>query len=170
MIKNYKKGFTLIELLVVIAIIGVLAAVVLAATNSARNKGADVAVKSNLANLRTQGEVLYDSFSCYGSAACSASSPAVIAPGACSVANGVSGSIFSNANFYAGVTAAKTAGGGFDACSAPVGGGAWAVVTQLKKDPLTAWCTDSSGVSKGETVANSQAGLNAVITAGGACS
>jgi len=55
------KGFTLIELLVVIAIIGVLASVVLASLNSARNKGADVAVKSNLANARAQAEIFYDS-------------------------------------------------------------------------------------------------------------
>ncbi len=60
MIKNFKKGFTLIELLVVIAIIGVLAAVVLAATNSARTKGADAAVKANMANARAQAELFYD--------------------------------------------------------------------------------------------------------------
>ncbi len=61
MIKNFKKGFTLIELLVVIAIIGVLAAVVLAATNSARLKGRDAAIKGNLASIRVQAEIFYDS-------------------------------------------------------------------------------------------------------------
>jgi len=55
------KGFTLIELLVVIAIIGVLASVVLASLNTARNKGADAAVKENLANARAQAELFYDS-------------------------------------------------------------------------------------------------------------
>jgi len=59
--KNYKKGFTLIELLVVIAIIGILSSVVLASLNTARNKGADAAVKSNLANARAQAELFYDS-------------------------------------------------------------------------------------------------------------
>ncbi len=54
------RGFTLIELLVVIAIIGILASVVLASLNSARDKGADAAVKSNLNNARAQAELFYD--------------------------------------------------------------------------------------------------------------
>ncbi len=55
------RGFTLIELLVVIAIIGILASVVLASLNSARDKGADAAIKSNLNNARAQAELVYDS-------------------------------------------------------------------------------------------------------------
>lgn len=55
------KGFTLIELLVVIAIIGVLASVVLASLNTARNKGADASVKANLSNARAEAEMFYDS-------------------------------------------------------------------------------------------------------------
>lgn len=55
-----KRGFTLIELLVVIAIIGILASVVLASLNSARDKGTDAANKSNLNNMRAQAEILYD--------------------------------------------------------------------------------------------------------------
>ena len=54
------KGFTLIELLVVIAIIGILSSVVLASLNTARNKGADTAVKSNLSGARAQAELFYD--------------------------------------------------------------------------------------------------------------
>ncbi len=61
MIKNtLKRGFTLIELLVVIAIIGILASVVLASLNSARDKGEDAAIKSNLNNIRAQAELFYD--------------------------------------------------------------------------------------------------------------
>jgi prepilin-type N-terminal cleavage/methylation domain-containing protein len=58
--KTLQRGFTLIELLVVIAIIGILASVVLAALNSARSKGADANVKSNLDGIRAQAEIVYD--------------------------------------------------------------------------------------------------------------
>jgi prepilin-type N-terminal cleavage/methylation domain-containing protein len=57
---NLKGGFTLIELLVVVAIIGILASVVLASLNSARGKGADAAVKANLASARSQAEIYYE--------------------------------------------------------------------------------------------------------------
>lgn len=60
-----KKGFTLIELLVVIAIIGILSSVVLASLNTARGKGADAAIKSNLNNMRPQAELFYDSGQVY---------------------------------------------------------------------------------------------------------
>jgi type II secretory pathway pseudopilin PulG len=46
-------------LLVVIAIIGVLSSVVLASLNSARSKGSDAAIQSDLQTVRTQAEIYY---------------------------------------------------------------------------------------------------------------
>ena len=54
------SGFTLIELLVVIAIIGILASVVLASLNTARDKGADASVTQSINNMRAEAELFYD--------------------------------------------------------------------------------------------------------------
>jgi type IV pilus assembly protein PilA len=57
---TFKRGFTLIELLVVIAIIGILASVVLASLNSARDKGTNTSYRSSINNMRAQAELFYD--------------------------------------------------------------------------------------------------------------
>lgn len=51
--QKLNRGFTLIELLVVIAIIGILASVVLASLNTARDKGTIAAYKSEVSSAVT---------------------------------------------------------------------------------------------------------------------
>lgn len=55
-----QKGFTLIELLVVISIISLLASIVIASVNSARQKARDAARAANVKSLKMALEFYYD--------------------------------------------------------------------------------------------------------------
>ncbi len=68
MYNNLNKGFTLIELLTVIAIIGILSSIVLSSLGTAKNKGANSTIKSNLNQLRAQGSLYIDTPSALGGA------------------------------------------------------------------------------------------------------
>lgn len=58
--KTNNRGFTLIELLVVIAIIGLLSSVVLASLNTARQKSRDARRLSDVKQLQTALELIFD--------------------------------------------------------------------------------------------------------------
>ena len=60
-----KVGFTMIELLAVIAIIGILAAIVLVRTGTAKKEGEDAAIKLALREVRNAGELYYNDSETY---------------------------------------------------------------------------------------------------------
>lgn len=155
-----RDGFTLIELIVVVAIVGILTAIVLSSLNNAREKGRDGGVKSNLVNIRGQAEILYTTWGNYAVDA----TPTYFALAQCT---NTADTLFSNANIWAQIVAAYSAGDGvaFTRCySAP---GFWAVAVGLNTggtagDAISdSWCVDSSGGSKsyawtaGQTIADS---------------
>ena len=148
------KGFTLIELLVVIAIIGILSSIVLASLNTARSRGANAAVKSNLANVRVQAEIWYDTnsntYGTFGLAACPTTAG--------------SSHIFQDNTILRAIQAATTAGGGANRCVAA--GSTWAATVALKavEGSNNSWCVDSTGISK--AVSLTTAG---VLASGSAC-
>src|SRR5580698_189508 len=58
--KTHSRGFTLIELLVVIAIIGLLASIILASLNTAREKGRDARRVSDVKEIQLALELYFD--------------------------------------------------------------------------------------------------------------
>ena len=121
--KTLNRGFTLIELLVVIAIIGILASVVLASLNSARDKGEDAAIKSNLNNARSQAALYYEDNTRSYAGVCAAAQTAT--PG------GIAGLV------------AASIGGGAAASDCDDAAGAWAVEKELNSGRF--YCVDSTG-------------------------
>lgn len=137
--KKYTKGFTLIELLVVIAIIGILSSVVLVSLNSARSKGNDAKVQSELGQIRAAAELVYSNT---GSSYGSADPASVNCP---NTANSLTG----DSNIEAAIAAmpnGTTVKCGVTATSRT----AYAIAASLTGSGTTGdyWCIDSSGNSK----------------------
>ena len=145
---NLKKGFTLIELLVVVAIIGILASVVLASLSTARSKGTDAKIQSEMSSMRAQA-LLYTAA---GSAVTVIASPCATTGGTIfDTANSGLGNLVSDVNTTAGsanTTCLSTANAAGDP-----GSGTWAVSAKLTATGAGYYCVDSTGVSRKTTSA-----------------
>jgi prepilin-type N-terminal cleavage/methylation domain-containing protein len=133
------RGFTLIELLVVIAIIGILASVVLASLNTARDKGIDASVKENLFGLRSSAAIYLDDNSGVYLGFCNSQSALDSLSSATSTVAGV------------------LTNGGLGDGECLDSNSAWAAWVNLREASTTAWCVDSTGAAASIGVQDSTA-------------
>ena len=140
MYKNRSQGFTLIELLVVIAIIGILSAVVLASLNTARQKGNDAAIQSDLSTIQTQAEIYYGGTG--------ANSYGTVTGSTCSTAS----TLFADPTIVKAVAGAQNAAGTSNQLVCGNSTSAYAVQAKLTASSGY-WCVDSTGTAKADTTA-----------------
>ena len=156
--KNFKKGFTLIELLVVVAIIGILASIVLASLNTARDKGLDAAIKSNLSNMRAQAALYYDDNKTYNSTGeavgCTASVDGIMGAGCVD--------LFAVTQMAEAMKAAAHSSGSAVNSSIDASGEHWAASALLKNQDELSFCVDGGGVAN--VLSTAVAGVCSPIT------
>lgn len=143
--KIFAKGFTLIEVLVVIVIIGALSAIVLSASNSARVKSQDLAIKANLDSIKTSAEFFYDKNGNYG---------IYHEPGDCNTDDlylypPIKEALDKTKLISTGTLVCK----GGDATGHFLYATSWSIAIPLKSNPSIYWCIDSNGFS-GEAYPN----------------
>ncbi|MEK7604313.1 MAG: type II secretion system protein [Patescibacteria group bacterium] len=156
--KNRFQGFTLIELLVVIAIIGILSAVVLASLNTARSKGNDAAIQSDLSTIQTQAEIYYGTWNnAYGgNGATVLNVTGTAATGNSCIAGTALPTMFgSDTNIKNALIAADIANttNSVVVCNMAANGTQYAVSSPLASNATSYWCVDSTGFSGGRTTA-----------------
>jgi prepilin-type N-terminal cleavage/methylation domain-containing protein len=141
--KNFKSGFTLIELLVVVAIIGILASITLGYLGSARKKGDDAAVKTNLATIRSTSEIFYLSNNNKY-----LPDDGINLSGTCPTTyDGVSGTnMFSKDKTMFDALSEATKRGNGSSCYNKAD--FWAIAVGLSLTDNTSWCVDNQGLAK----------------------
>ena len=146
-----KKGFTLIELLVVIAIIGILASVVLASLNTAREKGNQASVKSNLKTIQAQAELYYDDNNMHYAAT---DDLTLVFNADCPDSTGAEDTMFEmDTTISKAILAAESAGNDDAQCYMPVNAQSWSIFVGFK-DESGSWCIDSTGYAGSSTDAD----------------
>jgi prepilin-type N-terminal cleavage/methylation domain-containing protein len=149
--KGHVRGFTLIELLVVIAIIGILSSVVLASLNTARNKGADAAIKSNIDSARAQSEIFYDSNGNTYDGGTAATDLCNVAASATGGVKGIYPNVLAAIQGSQGSTGALVAENAVETSStASCNSNATTWVAQAPLKTGGYWCVDSTGAAKPE--------------------
>lgn len=140
--KKGNFGFSLIELMIVVAIVAFLAAITMGYLGSARKKGDDTAVKSNLATLRSISELFFlENGNTYLPSGGSSFGPAT-----CPSYNVSGTNMFSANKPMADSIAEATLRGVDNSCAN--NSSAWAVAVGLKENPGTSWCVDTQGSAK----------------------
>ena len=149
MYKNRSQGFTLIELLVVIAIIGILSAVVLASLNTARTKGSDAAIQSDLSAVQVQAEIFYgagnrnkyntDGTTGLAAGTCPTTGNTLF--GDTVIANAINGAVTANGGLIGSVTK----------CAVANDGTSYAISFQSKVTNTNWFCVDSTGNTTSDT-------------------
>lgn len=159
--KKYIKGFTLIELLVVIAIIGILSSIVLVSLNSARSKGSDARIQTELNQIRSQMETDYTG-SAYLGVCASATGCYDVTTAAGLATNGVATQFAANSN-YATVAADIYSQSGNNGVRITYTNGLtkFAAYAQTKSTAGKYYCVDSSGNVKPGTSNGPTGTLNA---------
>jgi prepilin-type N-terminal cleavage/methylation domain-containing protein len=135
---KFNKGFTLLEVLVVVAVIGILAAVVLVALTSAKQKGDDSAIQGTMKSLQTQASIYHSTNGNFG-----------VTAAACNVGMFADTTTYGLARLITAVQVKSLA----VACFADTSPAAWVISAQLKSDATKYWCVDSAGTSKQRTAA-----------------
>lgn len=150
---NKNKGFTLIELLVVVAIIAILATVVVMALDTARAKGTDAAVKSNLMDAVQQGEIFWNTNTSAPNTyqqVCTSGNIGGIATIYTHVLTAAQASSLSSLNTDIGTAGTYNTA----TCHVDAAGSAWAAEVPLRGSTSSSpamWCVDNTGKSEQES-------------------
>lgn len=140
---TYGRGFTLLELLMVIAIIGILAAIVLTALSTSRNRGSDANIKSNMKQAQVQAQVYFDLGTDTFVGVCTTPKSS----------RGIQDILQAAMRTYNNTTAYLTTGtlqaAGAGVCHDSTS--AWVASIPLKGLSSSYWCVDSTGASKAVT-------------------